>query len=99
MLVRVVDPPAFALPERWIVITSRGPYFFETERALMLDHAVDVLITKDSGGDHIVAKLDAAGDLGIPVVIIARPSSIDGVAAVTTVQDALPWIAAVHPQV
>ena len=32
-----------------------------------------MILTKDSGGAHTVAKLDAAGDLGIPVVIIARP--------------------------
>ena len=32
-----------------------------------------MILTKDSGGTHTVAKLDAAGDLGIPVVIIARP--------------------------
>ena len=73
MLVRLVDPPAALLPQRWNVILSRGPYSYAGERKILTDHGIDVILTKDSGGTHTVAKLDAAGDLGIPVVIIARP--------------------------
>ena len=73
VLVRLVDPPAATLPQRWNVILSRGPYSYDGERKILTEHAIDVILTKDSGGTHTVAKLDAAGDLGIPVVIIARP--------------------------
>ncbi len=45
---------------------SRGPYSYAGERQLLDEHAIDVLLTKDSGGAHTVAKLDAADDLGIP---------------------------------
>ena len=74
VLARVVDPPELAVPERWTLITARGPYALRRRTpADGRGTAVDVLLTKDSGGAHTAAKLDAAGDLGIPVVIIARP--------------------------
>jgi precorrin-6A/cobalt-precorrin-6A reductase len=91
VLVRVVDPPDLTLPERWTVFTARGPYDYAAERRLMAEFAVDVLLTKDSGGSHTVAKLDAAGDLGIPVVIIARPVRPSGLATAATVAAALAW--------
>lgn len=95
VLVRVVDPPSFELPRRWQLIRSRGPYTYPAERQLMVDHATDVLVTKDSGGGHTSAKLDAATSLGIPIVIISRPAQLAGVASVATVAEALRWLEAV----
>ena len=91
VLVRVVDPPEFPVPERWTVVTARGPYAYADEHRLMIEFGVDVLLTKDSGGSHTAAKLDAAGDLGIPVVVVARPARPAGVPTATTVTDALTW--------
>jgi precorrin-6A/cobalt-precorrin-6A reductase len=93
-LVRVVDPPELPVPERWTLITARGPYDYAAERRLMADFGVDVLLTKDSGGSATVAKLDAAGDLGIPVVVIARPAR-EQVAQVRTVAEAVGWLSGV----
>ena len=90
MLVRLVDPPAALLPQRWNVILSRGPYSYAGERKILTDHGIDVILTKDSGGTHTVAKLDAAGDLGIPVVIIARPEP-PPVPLLKTVAEAAAW--------
>jgi precorrin-6A/cobalt-precorrin-6A reductase len=90
VLVRLVDPPTNPVPQRWTIMTSRGPYSYAGERQLLHDHAVDVLLTKDSGGTHTVAKLDAACDLGIPVVIIARPER-PAAAVLRTVAEALAW--------
>ena len=92
VLARVVDAPEVALPDRWTLITARGPYDYAAERRLMSEFAVDVLLTKDSGGSQTVAKLDVAGDLGIPVVIIERPPRPPGVATVEDVADALAWL-------
>jgi len=96
-LVRVVDPPSFALPPRWQLISSRGPYPYPSERRLMLDHATDLLVTKDSGGSHTRAKLDAATDLGVAVVVIARPDHPDATATVASVAEVLAWLATVPP--
>ena len=60
----------------------------------MAGYGVGVLLTKDSGGSHTVAKIDAAVDLGIPVVIIARPRR-EPVASVATVAEALAWLSGV----
>jgi precorrin-6A/cobalt-precorrin-6A reductase len=90
VLIRLVDPPTEPLPQRWILIMSRGPYSYAGERQILTERAVDALITKDSGGAHTVAKLDAAGDLGIPVVIISRPKRTP-VAQVETVSEAVAW--------
>ena len=94
VLARVVDPPDIPVPERWTLITARGPYDYAAERRLMAEFGVGVLLTKDSGGAHTVAKIEAAGDLGIPVVIIARPHR-EPAAQVATVAEALAWLSGV----
>ena len=70
---RVVDRPDFILPTYWTLLTSRGPYSYPQEHRILIDHRIDLLITKDSGGSHTAAKLAAAADLHVGVVIIARP--------------------------
>jgi len=94
VLVRVVERPTITLPVTWQVICSRGPYRYQSERQLMLDHGCDVLVTKDSGGSYTRAKLDAAGDLDLPVVVISRPPVPPGVPTVPTVAAVSRWLAA-----
>lgn len=87
VIARVVDPPALELPAAWTIIRSRGPYELSSERALLRDHGIDLLVTKDSGGSLTEAKLEAARELGVAVVVIDRPTIAPG--AVTTVAGAL----------
>lgn len=94
-LVRVVEPPADALPDPWQVILDRGPYQLAGELALIRTHHVDVLVTKDSGGSYTSAKLDAAAQLQIPVVVVRRPPPAARVPAVESVAAALDWLASV----
>jgi precorrin-6A/cobalt-precorrin-6A reductase len=96
VLIRLVDPPTEPLPQRWTLIMSRGPYGYAGERQILTEHAIDVLVTKDSGGAATVAKLDVAGDLAIPVVIIARPERAP-VAQLETVSQAVAWCRSVEP--
>ncbi len=72
-LIRCVDPPDDPLPPHCEVLLDRGPYTLEGELALIDSHAIDVVVTKDSGGDHTRAKLDAARALELPVIVVRRP--------------------------
>jgi precorrin-6A/cobalt-precorrin-6A reductase len=90
-LIRCVDPPDVPLPARSEVLLARGPYERAAERALMRSNGIDVLVTKNSGGALTEGKLDAARDLGIPVVMVSRPPAA-AAESVTAVSDAVRWI-------
>ncbi|WP_346618610.1 cobalt-precorrin-6A reductase [Blastococcus montanus] len=91
-LVRSVDPPEPPLPRRATVVLARGPFDVAGERALMRAHGVEVVVTKDSGGSMTAAKLTAARELGVPVVLVRRPPLPPGIPVAATVDAALEWI-------
>ncbi|MGH9290410.1 MAG: cobalt-precorrin-6A reductase [Acidimicrobiales bacterium] len=76
------------------VVATRGPFTVEGERALLADHRIDALVTKDSGGDD--AKLRAARGAGLPVVMVRRPPDVDG-EAVADPRAALAWVRSLTP--
>jgi precorrin-6A/cobalt-precorrin-6A reductase len=92
VLVRSVDPPDEPLPAGATLLLDRGPFSVADELALMREHAVDVVVTKDSGGDMTEAKLTAARELRLPVVLVRRPPLPAGVPVVDSVADALTWL-------
>lgn len=92
-LIRAVTAPdPRDLPPRHQILLSRGPYHYENELAVLREHRIDVLVTKNSGGAMTRPKLDAAAALRIPVVMVDRPPLPDGVQTVTTVDDAVAWV-------
>jgi precorrin-6A/cobalt-precorrin-6A reductase len=91
-LIRCVDAPdPQVLPPDRAVVLDRGPFTLAGELALIDRHALDVLITKDSGGEMTQAKLAAARRRGLPVIVVARPPR-PGVPTVQTVEEALAWL-------
>jgi precorrin-6A/cobalt-precorrin-6A reductase len=93
-VLRMIEPLSadeVAPPSRSVLL-ARGPFELAAERALLRAHDVGVIVTKDSGGSGAAAKLEAARELGRPVIMIDRPSLPDGVAVVSSVSAALSWL-------
>ncbi|OBI78147.1 cobalt-precorrin-6A reductase [Mycobacterium sp. E740] len=92
-LIRAVTPPDTQdLPPRHQVLLSRGPYDYDDELALLREHRIDALVTKNSGGAMTRPKLDAAAASDIPVVMVDRPPLPAGVATVASVEEAVDWV-------
>ena len=89
-LIRCVDPPQPPLPPRHEVVLDRGPYTLAGELSLIDEHRIDLVVTKDSGGDHTRAKLDAARERGLGVVVVRRPPRPE-TPAVASVEEARSW--------
>ncbi|MFF8599394.1 cobalt-precorrin-6A reductase [Streptomyces sp. NPDC015232] len=90
-LVRSVDAPDAPMPARTEVLLDRGPFTLDGERALIREHRVDVLVTKDSGGAATAPKLRAAREACLPVVVVRRPPVPEGVATAASPQEAAAW--------
>jgi precorrin-6A/cobalt-precorrin-6A reductase len=89
-LVRAIEAPD-VLPEHHRLHLARGPFDVGSERALMRDHRIDAVVTKNAGGSSTEAKLTAARELGIPVVMIDRPAQ-PAVTVVPGVDQAVAWL-------
>lgn len=93
LLVRLFEAPATPLPLAEVaVVVARPPFTVAGEVALLGHYAIDVLVTKNSGG-ATAAKLAAARALGLPVVMIRRPPPPAG-PRVETIDAALAWLRA-----
>jgi precorrin-6A/cobalt-precorrin-6A reductase len=72
-VIRMVDPPqtllAFAHHDLVLAKPSSDP---EDEKWLMQHHRISHVVSRNSGGDGAYAKIIAARDLGLPVIMIAR---------------------------
>ncbi|MFF0813681.1 cobalt-precorrin-6A reductase [Rhodococcus sp. NPDC003318] len=91
-LIRAIDPPEGALPAETELLLDRGPFTVESEIALLRDHRIEVVVTKNSGGPLTEAKLVAARESGIPVVVVERPALPAGVPVVGAVTEASAWV-------
>ena len=92
-LLRLVDPvlnSVLDLPaERGHVVLDRGPFTLEGDRALLQLHGITHVVSKNSGGAGAQAKLTAARERSLPVILIDRPfiparptvSTVEGVFA------------------
>lgn len=91
-VLRLVDVPDSLppLPQHTTLI-SRGPFDVASDTALMREHRVDIVVCKNAGGAGAQAKLHAARDLGLPVLMVARPLTPTR-HEVTRVDQVLQWL-------
>ncbi len=91
-LVRLIQRPPTRLPLRFHeVVLGRGPFTVAEEAHLLQRHAIDVLVCKASGGSATEAKLIAAREVSLPVIMVRRPLAEPG-EAVASVEAALTWL-------
>jgi precorrin-6A/cobalt-precorrin-6A reductase len=91
-LIRSIDPPDPQPLAPAEVVLAKGPFALDDELALMRRHRIDLLVSKNSGGTAAAAKLVAARELRVPVLIVDRPPSPPG-PLVETVEHAVAWLA------
>lgn len=91
-LLRTVDALPMPLPfAQGLAVTGRGPFDLAAERALLIAHRIEALVSRNSGGDASAAKLAAARELALPVVMIARPAAPTA-PEVASVAEVLLWL-------
>ncbi len=91
-LVRVIDAARTPSPlADCTVIEGRGPFSLENERSLIRHHRIEVVVSKASGGPATYAKIEAAREADLPVVMVRRPLPEAG-DQVETVADAVAWV-------
>ena len=91
-LVRLIAVPETPPPlAQHQIITGRPPYTLEEERAILAEHRIDALVAKNAGGAATEAKIFAAAEAGVKIVLIRRPPPEPGPTA-ETVDEAFAWI-------
>ena len=94
-LLRLVDPATDPLPLPHIdIVIARGPFVVAQDLALMRDHRIEIVVAKNAGGSGAEAKLTAARDLGLPVIMVNRPALPDR-PSFATLAEVMHWIS--HP--
>jgi precorrin-6A/cobalt-precorrin-6A reductase len=73
-IARMIEAPPVDPPSNWRVLRNRPPFTVEGEARLLTDHAITHLVTKNAGGSATEAKLVAARDARIEVLMIDRPA-------------------------
>ncbi|MFE0756893.1 cobalt-precorrin-6A reductase [Inquilinus sp. NPDC058860] len=91
-VLRSIEPPAAEdLSPDCLLLSERGPFTLDGERALIARHGIRGIVAKNAGGDATAAKLAAAREAAIPVVMIRRPA-LPATPAVPDIAGALDWL-------
>jgi precorrin-6A/cobalt-precorrin-6A reductase len=78
-LIRSIEPiePLPFLPNRQVIL-GRGPFELVDERAILKSERIDMIVTKNSGGPLTFAKILAARQLGLKVIMVERKRVLQG---------------------
>jgi precorrin-6A/cobalt-precorrin-6A reductase len=73
------------------LIVSRGPFTLAGELDMMRARRIERIVARNSGGAGARAKIDAARELGLPVVMIKRPELPDRL-RMESVAEVMHWL-------
>lgn len=91
-LMRMIEKPSSnSLLPNGLLLLERGPFDNDSEKQLLQNHNIDTIVSKNSGGSATYAKIIAARELGIKVVMVKRPMLPEG-EIVEDVESALRWV-------
>ncbi|BAZ10050.1 precorrin-6x reductase [Calothrix sp. NIES-4071] len=91
-LMRAIDPPSPDIPlPQGKLLLARGPFSLEDEKKLLLEYEIDTVVSKNSGGGATYAKIIAARELGIKVVMVQRSPIPEG-EKTTSAEGAMMWL-------
>lgn len=92
-LLRLVDPPKGAMPlPKTDCVIARGPFSIEGDLALLKRHKIQCVVSKNAGGTGAYAKIEAARRLGLPVIMIDRPT-LPARRELTSAAEVMAWVA------
>ena len=81
------------LPPNIAFIYDRGPFDAAAELRLFAERKVEIVVSKNSGGSAAYGKIEAARQLGLPVVMIERPEKPAG-HTVASAKESMRWLEA-----
>jgi precorrin-6A/cobalt-precorrin-6A reductase len=90
-IIRSIDEIREKLLKNAVYITARPPFSVEDEEILLKEHKIDYIISKNSGGKATEAKIIAARNLSIPIIMINRPLRPEGL-HVEKAEEAMEWL-------
>lgn len=92
LISRVAEMPESHSAPPGFVVVGRGPFDAGDELRLMEARDIDVLVSRNSGGEATVGKITAARRRGIPVIMLERPAPEPGELC-SDFKEVLQWIA------
>lgn len=92
VLARTVQAPTWPVPPDWEILCADERRTVARQCELFEEHRLELLVTRDTGGTMTAAKLSAAEQLGMFVVIMRRPALPHGLDEAHTVDAAYRWV-------
>lgn len=71
-VMRMIEP--VAVPGHWKLVVQRPPFTVAAEQLLMEREGITHLVSKNAGGLATFAKIVAAREKNLPVIMVARPA-------------------------
>lgn len=95
-VLRLVDEPTTPPPlANFTTTVDRGPFTLEGDLTLLKSQRIERIVCKNAGGTGASSKLEAARTLGVPVVMIERPT-LPPRHEVHSVDEVLAWLESSH---